>query len=106
LQKSQRSWKMLIRACLVTCLLFLSGVNTENAEDILNNKIINLERENSRLKKHLETISGQRDMVIFQQFKPIYFQKEKKLKLGKQVKNIYSVIVILGTIDTKCISSV
>jgi len=80
LQKSQRSSKMMIRACLVTCLLFLANANAlpENAEDILNDKIINLERENSRLKKHLETISGQRDMVIFQQFQPIYFQKGKK----------------------------
>jgi hypothetical protein len=61
---------MLIGTCCLAFLLFLSNANAlpENAEDILKDKINNLEKENIRLKKELETIFGHQDVVIFLTF--------------------------------------
>jgi hypothetical protein len=58
---------MLIGTCCLAFLLFLANANAlpENAEDILKDKINNLEIENIRLKKELETILGHRDVVFF-----------------------------------------
>jgi hypothetical protein len=73
---------MLIGTCCLAFLLFLSNANAlpENAENILKDKINNLEKENIRLKKELETIFGHRDVVIFLTF---YFHliSKKSIKM-------------------------
>jgi hypothetical protein len=69
---------MLIGTCCLAFLLFLSNANAlpENAEDILKDKINNLEKENIRLKKELETILGHRDVFILLTFLFCFISKK------------------------------